>query len=52
MPFVMGIEKSLMNIAQTYLNEEDSIYLVYIHKNLVDISSNKKEKKVKRRELL
>jgi hypothetical protein len=52
MPFIMGIEMNLLNTAKQYLNEEETIYLVYIKKNLVDISSNRKGKKLKRRELL
>ena len=52
MPFIMGIDETLLNHAKPYIAEEDSIYLVYIKKDYIDISSNKKGKKLKKKELL
>jgi hypothetical protein len=53
MPFIMGIEESMLETAKEYLEESDKIYLVYIKKNFIDISSNKKNKRIaKRKELL
>ncbi len=48
----MGIDDSLMETANQYLQEEENIYIVYIKKNLVDVSCNKKGKKLKRKELV
>jgi hypothetical protein len=52
MPFIMGLEESLVNLAKPYLAEEDNIYYVYINKDKIDISSNRKGKKLKRKELV
>jgi hypothetical protein len=52
MPFIMGIDQSLLEHAKSYFAEEESIYIVYIKKDLIEISSNTKGKKLKRKELL
>jgi len=52
MPFIMGIDESLLNHARPYFAEERSIFIVYIKKDLIDISSNDKGKKLKKKELL
>jgi hypothetical protein len=52
MPFIMGIDETLLEHAKPYFAEEDSIYIVYIKKDLIDISANKKGKKLKRKELM
>jgi hypothetical protein len=52
MPFIMGLDESLLSLAKPYLAEEDNIYYVYINKDKIDISSNRKGKKLKRKELM
>ncbi len=52
MPVIMGIDETLLEHAKTYFAEEDSIYLVYIKKDMIDISGNIKGKKLKRKELM
>jgi hypothetical protein len=53
MPFIMGIEEYMLETAKEYLDECEGIYLVYIRKNYIDISSNKKGRRlIKRKELV
>lgn len=52
MPFIMGIDEALFETAKQYLNEEDNIYIIHIKKDLIDVSFNKKGKKLKRKELM
>ncbi len=51
MPYIMGVEETLINKAKSYL-DEDIIYIVNINKNTIDISNNKKSKKLDRKTLL
>ncbi len=52
MPFIMGIDQTLLEHAKEYFAEENSIFIVYIKKDLIDVSSNIKGKKLKKKELL
>jgi len=52
MPFIMGIDESLIIFAEPYFAEEDGIFLVYINKDKIDVSWNRKGKNLKKKELL
>jgi hypothetical protein len=52
MPFVMGMHECLFQNAKSFLDEYDDIYIIHIKKNLIDITSNKKGKKMKKKELM
>ncbi len=52
MPFIMGIDQSVLELARPYFAEEESIYIVYINKDYIDKSSNVKGKKLKKKDLL
>ena len=45
MPFIMGVEESLISKAKPFI-EEEIIYVVYINKNYIDISNNTKNRKL------
>jgi len=51
-PYLMGLEESLFNTASAFIYEEDNVYLVFIDKNYIDNSSNKKKKKLNKKSLL
>ncbi len=46
----MGIDEKMMPIAEEYLKEEENIYLVFINKDLISISSKLKNKNTKKKE--
>lgn len=48
-PFIMGIEESLMPIAKEYLSSDDGIYIINIDKNIIEISQ--KSKKINKKNL-
>jgi hypothetical protein len=52
MPFIMGIDQSLLEHAKSYFAEEERIFIIYIKKDLIDMSSNAKGKKLKKKDLL
>jgi hypothetical protein len=45
MPFIMGIESSIFEMALNYFDEND-IYLVFIDRNYVELCSRNKRLKV------
>jgi len=51
-PYLIGLEENLLNTASPFIYEEDSIYMVFINKNYIDNSSNKKKKKLNKKSLL
>ncbi len=51
MPFIMGVEESLMNKAKNFLDDE-SIFIININKNLIDLVCNKKGKKLEKKKIL
>ena len=52
MPFVMGMHECLLQNARSFLDQYDDIYIIYIKKNLIDTTANKKGKKLKKKELM
>lgn len=50
MAFIMGIEKSLFITAKDIF-DNDQIYLIYIEENHIDLSTNKKPKKLSKRNI-
>jgi hypothetical protein len=52
MPFVMGIEESMLKIATPFLDSDETIYIVNIDKNIIDSNFNKKGKKLNKRKIL
>jgi len=44
----MGIENGMMTIAEEYLREEENIYIIYIDKNTIKISSDFKSNNIKK----
>lgn len=52
MPFIMGLEKSMFDIAKNYMDQED-IYLVFINRNLIElcVHTNKKTQKINKKNL-
>ena len=51
-PYLMGLEEGLLDLASSFIYEEEGIYLVYIDKNYIDNSSNKKKKKMNKKSLM
>lgn len=51
MPFVMGIEESMLNTAKQYMDSDENIFIVYINKNNIDVYNNRKFKKLTKRSL-
>jgi hypothetical protein len=51
MPFIMGVEESLMNKAKNSIYEE-TIFVININNNTIDLISNKKGKKLDKKTLL
>jgi hypothetical protein len=45
LPFVMGIEESMLKLAKDFLDNSEDIYIVYINKNFIDVTSSKLKKK-------
>jgi hypothetical protein len=52
MPFIMGIEESMLKIATPFLDSDESIYIVNIDKNVIDSNFNKKGKKLSKKKVL
>lgn len=52
MPFIMGMHECLFPNAKPFLDQYDDIYIIYIKKNLIDVTANKKGKKLKKKELM
>ena len=48
-PFLMGIEESLMPIAKEYLSSNEGIYIINIDKNIIEVSQ--KTKKITKKNL-
>jgi len=44
-PFIMGIDECMLETAKTYIEEEQTVYLIHIKRDLVEIYMNKKLKK-------
>jgi len=51
MPFIMGVEESLMMKSKNFLDDE-TIFIININKNIIDLTSNKKGKKLDKKTLL
>jgi hypothetical protein len=46
LPFIMGIEESMLKLAKDFLDNTEDIFIIYINKNHIDVTSNKKLKKL------
>lgn len=52
MPFIMGIDETMFKLAEEYLDEENTIYIVNIKKNQIDVSKNRNLKGKKRKSIM
>lgn len=52
MPFVMGMHESMFNMAKQFFDDETTVYLIFIKKNYIDVSTNKKNKKQNKKSIL
>jgi hypothetical protein len=50
-PFIMGINENMLEYAKSYIEENDEIFFVYIKKDAVELFSNKKTKKITKKNL-
>jgi len=48
-PFIMGIDESMLETAKSYVEEDQSIFLIHIKKDLIELYSKKKLKKANKK---
>lgn len=51
LPFIMGIDKNMLDLGYEYLQEEENIFIIFINLNVIDKFTNQK-KKVGRKSLM